>query len=77
MLTSTPIISWCITGGESDPSDPRPADTQWFRDVRDDCVKDGIAFFHKQNGGKKKGHGEVWGGDEIDGVVWHQFPYEK
>lgn len=40
---------WIIAGGESGPK-ARPAHPQWFRDLRDDCGKLGIAFFVKQWG---------------------------
>lgn len=35
----------------------------------------GIAFFHKQNGGSKKDpvHG-AWGGHDLNGKTYSQFP---
>lgn len=42
-------LDWTITGGESGPS-ARPANPQWFRDVRDQCAAAGTAYVHKQNG---------------------------
>lgn len=66
-------IQWVITGGESDPSDPRPCDLDWVRSVRNLCVADGVAFFHKQHGGTKKIDG-AWGGRELDGRTWDEFP---
>lgn len=42
-------IHWIITGGESGPG-ARPCDPQWIREVRDLCVEQGVAFFHKQYG---------------------------
>src|SRR3990167_4841698 len=68
----TPVIDWIISGGESGYN-PRPAELDWFREVRDCCKKNGIAYFHKQNGGSKKING-VWGGDELDGEIHHAFP---
>lgn len=65
-------IDWIISGGESG-YDPRPADMDWFRQVRDDCLKFGVAYFHKQHGGSKKVDG-VWGGYLLDGVEWAEFP---
>lgn len=65
-------IHWIISGGESG-SDPRPANPEWFRFVRDTCIENGIAYFHKQNGGKSRVNG-TWGGKEIDGKVYHNFP---
>lgn len=68
-----PHIDWVVTGGESDPSDPRPMELDWARQIRDDCVAGGKAFFHKQHGGKAKVEG-AWGGRELDGQLWSQFP---
>ena len=50
-------IHWLITGGESGKG-ARPCNSQWVRDLRDRCVEAGVAFFHKQ-----------WGGR-----TWDQFP---
>lgn len=62
-------IDWVITGGESGPNH-RPIDPAWVRDIRDLCVANGVAFFHKQWGGEKPKSG----GNELDGVVWEQMP---
>jgi protein gp37 len=62
-------IHWVITGGESG-SDARACDPAWVRDIRDRCVAKGIAFYHKQWGGRtSKG-----GGRELDGRIWDQYP---
>lgn len=61
-------ISWVIDGGESGPRF-RPADADWFRSLRDQCVRSRIAYFHKQGSGRRSGQNV-----ELDGVVWHQFP---
>nr|WSZ21205.1 phage Gp37/Gp68 family protein [Streptomyces canus] len=42
-------IDWLITGGESGRK-ARPAHPDWFRTLRDQSAKLGIAYFHKQNG---------------------------
>lgn len=42
--------SGVITSGESGTG-ARPANPQWFRDIRDQCKEAGVAYFHKQNGG--------------------------
>ena len=42
-------LGWIITGGESG-SGARAANPQWFRDIRDQCIDAGVAYFHKQNG---------------------------
>lgn len=70
--TYTPVINWIISGGESGP-EARPAEIEWFKQVRDDCLKNGIAYFHKQHGGTKKIDG-VWGGRLLDGMEWNGFP---
>lgn len=66
-------IHWLISGGESG-TEPRPAELDWFRMVRDSCQEHGIAYFHKQHGGNKKADG-VWGGRELDGRTWDEFPH--
>jgi protein gp37 len=73
--TWTPFLDWVISGGESGYN-PRPASLDWFRQVRDDCLKNGVAFFHKQHGGKAKIDG-VWGGRDLDGRTWDEFPTPK
>ncbi len=42
-------VSWVITGGESGGR-ARPAHPDWFRQIRDECLTAGVAYFHKQNG---------------------------
>src|SRR3990167_9072494 len=66
-------IDWVITGGESDKSNPRPCDLNWVRQIRNDCLANGTAYFHKQHGGSKKVNG-TWGGNVLDGAIWHEFP---
>lgn len=44
-----PRIHWVITGGESGPR-ARPSRTDWYRSLRDQCARAGVAFHHKQNG---------------------------
>lgn len=68
-----PPIDWVITGGESDFHDPRPADIDWFRDIRDQCQRAGVPYFHKQMGGSRKIDG-AWGGRVLDGRTWDQLP---
>ena len=65
-------IDWVISGGESDKN-PRRADLNWFRATRDQCKKEGVAYFHKQHGGSRKIDG-AWGGVKLDGVIHHEFP---
>jgi protein gp37 len=54
------FVSQIIVGGESGQN-ARPADPQWFRDTRDWCQANGIAFFFKQmcEGGKKLNYDNV------------------
>jgi protein gp37 len=57
-------IDWVIAGGESGPG-ARPADLAWFRELRDQCQAEGVAFFLKQLGavaGRELGAGSK-GGD--------------
>jgi protein gp37 len=44
---------------------------EWVRDVRDQCLKSGVAFFFKQWGGFRPQSG----GRELDGREWSQFPH--
>ena len=62
-------ISWVIVGGESGPG-ARPMDADWAREVRDQCLANGVAFFFKQWGGLRPKSG----GRELDGREWNQFP---
>lgn len=52
-------IQWLIAGGESQ-SGARPAQLEWFRDLRRQCVHGNVAFFLKQLGG----HPSKRGGDD-------------
>lgn len=62
-------ISWVIVGGESGPG-ARHMDISWVRDLRDQCVDQGVPFFFKQWGGQKK----KTTGRELDGRTWDEFP---
>jgi protein gp37 len=62
-------IHWAIVGGESGPG-AREMRPEWVRDLRDQCVKAGVAFFFKQWGGVRKGTT----GRELDGRSWDEFP---
>lgn len=82
-------IHWVITGGESGPG-ARPMEADWVREVRDQCLEQGVAFFHKQHG-VYANHPEVqarrWtlqdaaerdqhgkGGALLDGRLWREMP---
>lgn len=47
-----PALSWVICGGESGPG-YRPMDTDWARELRDQCAAAGVPLFMKQCAGKK------------------------
>jgi protein gp37 len=64
-------IDWVIVGGESGPG-ARPMDPDWVREVRDQCVEAGVAFFFKQWGGIRPKSG----GRTLDGFHWNQLPSE-
>jgi protein gp37 len=62
-------IHWAIVGGESGPRS-RPMEQTWVEEVRDACVRQDVAFFFKQWGGKrKKRTGRVF-----DGRTWDGYP---
>ena len=62
-------IEWVIVGGESGPRS-RPMDERWVIDIRNQCVKAGVAFFFKQWGG----FSPKAGGRLLEGREWSQFP---
>jgi protein gp37 len=62
-------IGWVIVGGESGPH-ARPIDADWVRDIRDQCVEQGVPFFFKQWGGRTP----TAGGRELDGRTWDGMP---
>jgi len=62
-------IHWLITGGESGPGH-RECRVEWVRTLRDKCVAQGVAFFHKQWGGLTPKEG----GRLLDGRTWDQVP---
>jgi protein gp37 len=62
-------IGWVITGGESGPH-ARPIDPDWVRALRDACLAAGVAYFHKQWGGRTP----KAGGRLLDGRTWDQLP---
>jgi protein gp37 len=62
-------IDWAIVGGESGPG-ARPVDPAWVTDLRDQCVRAGVAFFFKQWGGVQKKKT----GRELEGRTWDEMP---
>jgi protein gp37 len=65
-------LHWVIVGGESGIG-ARPMETEWVRDIREQCLKTNVPFFFKQWGGvQKKKHGR-----ELDGRTWDDLPEIK
>ena len=62
-------IDWVIVGGESGEGH-RPIRTEWVRDIRDACQRQGVAFFFKQWGGRTPKSG----GRLLDGRTWDEMP---
>lgn len=62
-------IDWVIVGGESGPG-ARPMSEHWVLDIRDQCLREGVAFFFKQWGGvNKKKSGRL-----LEGRTWDGMP---
>ena len=62
-------IHWVITGGESGPKH-RPIEAGWVRSIREQCLDEGVAFFHKQWGGlRPKSQGRT-----LDGQTYDEMP---
>lgn len=62
-------IDWAIVGGESGPRS-RPMDEAWALELRDQCKRDGVAFFFKQWGGVRPKSG----GRLLKGREWNEYP---
>jgi protein gp37 len=62
-------IDWLIAGGESG-NGARTPQVGWFRDLRDRCAAEGVAFFFKQWGGRTPGAN----GRQLDGRTWDEYP---
>lgn len=62
-------VDWVIAGGESGVN-ARPADPEWIREVRNQCVTARTPFFFKQWGGIRAKSG----GRKLDGVIWNEMP---
>lgn len=62
-------IQWVIVGGESGAGF-RPLNMDWVREIRDQCVEQGVAFFFKQKSAfnpKKEDR-------LVDGREWNEIP---
>lgn len=82
-------IHWVITGGESGPG-ARASEPDWTRAVRDQCVSQKVALFHKQWGkyennplvceqgmsiaAAKSADPHGKGGALLDGSLWREMP---
>ena len=65
------LVHWVIAGGESGPA-ARPMELEWARNLRDQSLEAGVAFFLKQLGGRRgKRSGEE---ATLDGRQWHEYP---
>jgi protein gp37 len=62
-------IQWVITGGESGAGF-RDCKEEWVREIRDKCIRERVAFFHKQWGGRTP----KIGGRQLDGRTWDEMP---
>lgn len=62
-------MEWVIVGGESGPG-ARPMYADWVREIRDQCLARGIAFFFKQWGGIRPKSG----GRFLDNREWNEYP---
>lgn len=65
-------LDWVITGGEN-ARGFRPADPDWFRELRDQCADAGVPFLFKQwEGPSQKAIKAL--GRQLDGVVHDGYP---
>ena len=62
-------IHWVIVGGESGWHH-RPMKAAWAQEIRDQCLRAGVAFFFKQWGGRFP----KAGGRALDEREWSEFP---
>lgn len=72
-------IHWVIVGGESG-SKARPMKPQWASSIRNQCEKQGVAFFFKQWGGwgaDGKRRSKTKNGRELEGRVWDEQPRRR
>jgi protein gp37 len=66
-------IHWVIVGGESGPGF-RPMDMAWAREIRDQCVEQGVAFFFKQDSGYRTELRPYVVEEDGSKTTWEQFP---
>ena len=65
-------VEWVSTGGESGLQ-ARFFNPAWAKKIVYQCERAGVPVWHKQNGGNTRING-TWGGDELDGQVYHEAP---
>lgn len=65
----TKKLSWVICGSEGGPN-RRPANIEWIRNLRDQCVAAGVPFFLKQ----MEVNGKIIKMLELDGQVCGEYP---
>lgn len=68
----TERVDWVIVGGETGPG-ARPLNPQWVRDVRDQCVEAGVAFWFKSWGEWAPVHELRVNEPGIKGKPWFHF----
>jgi protein gp37 len=65
-------IDWVITGGESGRR-CRALKEEWVVEIKEQCLKQNVAFFFKQWGGvNKKRAGRI-----LQGRTWDEFPHSE
>ena len=69
-------IDWVIVGGESGPG-ARPMREEWVIDLRDQCIRQGVAFFFKQSSGPRTEMGTELIEEDGTRTLWRQFPAER
>jgi len=68
VLDADAPLDWVIAGGESGPH-ARPMSLDWMFNLRDQCARQGIYFFFKQMGGRRKPFPEI-----PTGLMVREFP---
>lgn len=66
-------IDWAIVGGESGPGF-RPMEMSWAREIRDICVRDGVAFFFKQDAAPRTEMRPFLVEEDGTRWKWEQYP---
>ncbi len=66
-------IDWVVAGCESG-SKRRPADREWFRSLKNQCVNAGVPFYLKQMEVTNFSTSKVVSLPELDGRTWEEMP---